>query len=250
MPLLADEATRAIVALEMIFSGNYWVPTINGEFYYRKPPVFNWIIASLFHLTGSYSELMVRLPSVVPLFFYGLTIYLWVKKYLGAKAAFLSAVMFVTCGRLTLYASLLGHIDILYAWVTFLSFIAIWEYYQTEKWLALFVVSYLLSAAAFLMKGLPTILFQGITLTVFFFYQKQFRKLFTWQHLVGLFTFLLLVGGYFWKYSQYNDLMGWVTELWDQSGQRTPLDKKWYESVLHLFAFPFEQLGHLAPWSV
>lgn len=250
MPLFADEPTRAIVALEMVFSDNYWVPTINGEFYYRKPPVFNWIIASLFHLTGSYSELIVRIPSVVPLFFYGLTIYLWVKKYLDVKTAFLAAAMFVTSGRLILYASLLGHIDILYSWVTFMSFIAIWEYYQKQKWLLLFVVSYGLSAAAFLMKGLPTILFQGITLVVFFFYQNQFRKLFTWQHLLGILTFLLLVGGYFWKYSQYNELTGWVVELWDQSGQRTPLDKKWYESVFHLFTFPLEQLGHLAPWSL
>ncbi len=250
MPLLADEGTRAIVAIEMLFSGNYWVPTINGEFYYRKPPVFNWIIVTLFKLTGNFSELMIRIPSVVPLFFYGLTIYLWVKRYLGKKTAFLSAVMFVTCGRIIIYASLLGHIDILYSWVTFMSFIAIWEYYKKEKWLLLFVVSYFLSAAAFLMKGLPTILFQGITLTVFFLYQKQLKKLFSWQHLAGISIFFLLVGGYFWKYSQYNELTGWVVELWDQSGQRTPLDKKWYESVLHLFTFPLEQLGHLAPWSL
>lgn len=250
MPLLADEPTRALVAIEMFFSDNYWVPTTNGDFYYKKPPVFNWIIASLFKLTGSYSELVIRIPSVVPLFFYGFTIYLWVKKYLGTKTAFLSAVMFVTCGRLILYASLLGHIDVLYSWVTFMGFMAIWEYYQKEKWLLLFVISYFLSAAAFLMKGLPTILFQGITLTVFFFYQKQFKKLFTWQHLAGILTFLLLVGGYFLKYSQYNELTGWVVELWDQSGQRTPLDKKWHESILHLFTFPFEQVGHLAPWSL
>lgn len=250
MPLYADEPTRAIVALEMLFSDNYWVPTINGEYYHRKPPVFNWIIASLFKLTGSYSELMVRIPSVVPLFFYGLTIFLWVKKYLDIKAAFLAAVMFVTCGRLILYASLLGHIDILYSWVTFMAFIAIWEYYQKEKWLLLFVVSYLLSAIAFLMKGLPSILFQGITITVFLLYQRQFKKLFSWQHFLGIFIFFTIVGGYFWKYNQYNELTGWVVELWDQSGQRTPLDKKWYESFLHLFTFPFEQLGHLAPWSI
>lgn len=250
MPILADEPTRAVVALEMIFSDNWWVPTINGEFYYRKPPVYNWLLATLFKLTGDTSEWMVRLPSVIPLFLYGFTIYWWVKKYLGKKVAFLAAVMFVTCGRMLIYSSMLGHIDILYSWVTFVAFIALWEFYQKKQWLWLFVLTYLLSSIAFLMKGLPTILFQGISLAVFLFLEKKFKKLFNWRHFVGILIFLLLVGGYFWKYSQYNDLYGWVAELWDQSEQRTVLRKAWYESILYLFAFPFEQAMHLAPWSI
>lgn len=250
MPLLGDEPTRAVVALEMAYSGNWWVPTITGEYYYRKPPVYNWILASLFKLTGNTSELMVRLPAVVPLFLYGGTIYLWAKKYLDKKIAFLGAIMFITCGRMVVYSSMLGYIDIVYSWVTFVSFIAIWEFYQRKQWLLLFVVSYLLSAAAFLMKGLPTVLFQGISLTAFFFFQKEFKRLFTWQHLIGIALFLVLVVGYFWKYSQYNELYGWVAELWDQSEQRTVLRKAWYESIAYLFMFPFDQAIHLAPWSL
>ena len=42
LPLFADEPTRANVALEMILSGNYSVPTIGGEYYYNKPPVYNY----------------------------------------------------------------------------------------------------------------------------------------------------------------------------------------------------------------
>ena len=45
LPLFADEPTRANVALEMILSGNYSVPTIGGEYYYNKPPFYNWILA-------------------------------------------------------------------------------------------------------------------------------------------------------------------------------------------------------------
>ena len=74
LPLFADEPTRAVVALEMMYSDNYWVPTINGDYYYRKPPFYNWIIASLFGITGSKSEFIFRLPSVIPLFLFGMTI--------------------------------------------------------------------------------------------------------------------------------------------------------------------------------
>ena len=80
LPLFADEPTRALVAIEMMFSDNYWVPTIQGEFYYNKPPLYNWIIAGLFTVTGSMSEFIFRLPSVIPLLLFGLTIFLWTKK--------------------------------------------------------------------------------------------------------------------------------------------------------------------------
>ena len=56
LPLFADEPTRAVVALEMIFSGNYWVPKINDGYYFSKPPLYNWIIAGTFLITGNMSE--------------------------------------------------------------------------------------------------------------------------------------------------------------------------------------------------
>ena len=52
-PLFADEPTRADVALEMILSGNYVVPVIGGEYYYNKPPVYNWVLAFFYLLSGS-----------------------------------------------------------------------------------------------------------------------------------------------------------------------------------------------------
>ena len=64
MPLLADEPTRAIVALEMLLSKNNIVPTIIGEYYYNKPPLYNWILLSLYKSTGYINEWIVRLPTV------------------------------------------------------------------------------------------------------------------------------------------------------------------------------------------
>jgi len=250
LPLFADEPTRAVVALEMMYSENYWVPTINGDYYYRKPPFYNWIIVALFQTSGSMSEFIIRLPSVVPLFLFGFTIYWWSKNFISKNMAFLAAAMFVTCGRMLIYASFIGHIDIFYSWVTFLSFICLIESGKKEKWWQFFVISYLLSAIAFLCKGLPTVAFQGISIITILLVLKRFRIFFSVPHLVGILIFLIPVGGYFLKYSEYNDLMGWVEELWSQSAQRTPQDKPWHETVTHLFMFPVEHLYHLAPWSL
>ena len=250
LPLFADEPTRALVAMEMMFTDNYWVPTIQGEHYYNKPPFYNWIVAGVFHLTGSMSEFVFRLPSVIPLLLFGLTIYFWTKKHLSRSAAFLSAGLFVTCGRILTYASLLGHIDIFYSWLVFISFIVFVESLQSKNWWKFFVLTYALAIITFLCKGLPTVVFQGLTMIVLLIYSKNFKKFFSVQHLVGILIFSLFVSGYFYMYAQHNSLEGWASIMWEQSAQRTIIDKAWYESLIHIFKFPVEHLYHLAPWSL
>ena len=43
-PLYLEEPRRAMVAAEMEFQDNLIVPTHLGNFYYRKPPLFNWVV--------------------------------------------------------------------------------------------------------------------------------------------------------------------------------------------------------------
>jgi 4-amino-4-deoxy-L-arabinose transferase-like glycosyltransferase len=182
LPLFADEPTRSNVALEMIVSGNYSVPTIAGEYYYNKPPLYNWILAGLYLLTGSYSEFITRLPAAVPMFLYALTIYVAVRFFIADKRiALMSAFFFLVNGRMLLYDSMLGHIDIFYSWLTFISFMSIFYFYQRKQWFLLFFVSYLITSATFLSKGLPSIVFQGFTLIAFLAVTKNFKKLFSWQ---------------------------------------------------------------------
>ena len=52
LELRLEEPRRAIVALEMLLRKSYIVPEINGELYYTKPPLFNWMIALAFWISG------------------------------------------------------------------------------------------------------------------------------------------------------------------------------------------------------
>ena len=56
LPLSFEEPRRGVVALEMIISGNYIVPTINGELYLNKPPIHNWSIQVNRQLRGMGGE--------------------------------------------------------------------------------------------------------------------------------------------------------------------------------------------------
>ncbi|MEL7375863.1 MAG: glycosyl transferase, partial [Bacteroidota bacterium] len=50
MVFIDDEAIRALVAQEMIWSGDYLVPTMHGDPYLNKPPLWNWILTLSFWL--------------------------------------------------------------------------------------------------------------------------------------------------------------------------------------------------------
>ncbi len=245
-----DEPTRVLVALEMMFSGNYVTPTIFGDFYYNKPPLYNWILIGFFSASGDSSEWMVRLPAVLSLFLYGWSIYRIMKTHIGWKAAALTAFMFLTCGRMLILSSMIGHIDIFYSWLTFLNFMLIYHFYEKENWWMLFLCSYLITAITFMSKGLPSIVFQGITLLTIFSYRKNFWKLFSIQHIVSGLMFQALVGLYFWAYSGYNSLETYFVTLWTESSKRTMIEKSQWDTIIHIFTFPFEALMHVLPWSL
>ncbi len=250
MPFILDEATRALVAKEMMLSGNYIVPSINGEFYYNKPPLFNWILILFFNLTGSHTEIITRIPVVLSLIGFACTIYYTLKKEIGEKAAFLTALALITCGRILFYDSFKGLIDITYSWVTYAGFWSIYYYNKKGKLLRLFIVSWLLTTAGFFMKGLPSLVFQGITLLVFFIYTKQFRMLFSGKSFAGGGLFLLLAGIYFLLYSRYNSLLNYRDALWSESAGRTAVYHPIRESILHFILFPAEFIMHFLPWTL
>jgi len=245
-----DEPTRALVAMEMIVSDNYITPTINGEFYYNKPPLYNWIIIAFYRMAGNYSEFTLRLPMVISLLLFGLTIFLFVRKHLGNKQAFIVAILFITSGRILFWDSFLGLIDITFSWLVYSSFMLIFHLHKRKKYLALFLVSYLLTAVTFMMKGLPSLVFQGITLLVFFSYNREFKKLFNWRHFAGIGLFMIIVGAYYLAYFRYNSLDNVFTTLFSESEKRTIVNYGWVRFVTHLFTFPLEMFYHFFPWSV
>ena len=252
MPLLADESTRANVALEMILTNNFAVPTIGGEYYYNKPPLYNWILSGFYMFTGSYSELVTRLPALIPLFLFAVTIYYSVVYFIKDKrVAVLSGLLLLVNGRVLIYDSMLGHIDIFYSWLTFGSFMLIFYFYKRKQWFWLFFVSYLITAITFLCKGLPSIVFQGFTILALLIYSKNLKKLVSWQHLLCGTMCLLIIGLYFFNYYQYNpNLKGYLETIWDQSSQRTVSNEGFGSTIIYILQFPFEHLGHLFPASL
>jgi 4-amino-4-deoxy-L-arabinose transferase-like glycosyltransferase len=249
VPLYAEEPRRATVALEMLLRGNWLVPTINGQFYYLKPPVFNWLLASLYSITGSNSELVTRIPTMMSLLLLGLVIFLAGKKYVGSKFGALSALLFVTASGNLFFNSLLAEIDLFYSLVTYTSLVALFHFYKEKKYSALFLVVYFLGAVGTLTKGLPSILFTGLSILVFFIVIKDFRRLFTLPHFAGILLYLLLIGSYFLAYSRHGDAIKYLLSLSVESGKRFSGDT-FLDYLQHMVLYPLDTLMNLLPASV
>lgn len=251
MPLIEDESIRALVALEMIISGDYWTPTLGGELYFKKPPLYNWILVIFFKLFGV-SDFVFRIPVVIVLISFSYLIFNFTKKAFDRKTGLLAAMFFLTNGRVLFYESSHGLIDLLFSLIIFVNFILVFRYYKSEDYKRLFIYSYILIGIAFLLKGLPSVVFQGFTLFALFVWKRNFWKLFHKFHITGVAIFFLIIGAYYAIYFINNEgtYINMFRTLINESTRRTPIHFGLIDTLKHIVLFPFEVLYHFLPWTL
>ena len=200
---LTDEPFVAEVAREMLVSGNYVVPTLNGTPFLEKPPLSYAAIALSWKLCGQFPW-AARLPSAL----FGLVsvaaTYLLGRRLFGRSVALWSALILPTL-FLPFYLAHYALADpALVAFVA--ASLAAFAYASGERgcpWALL--LAYLFSALAFLSKGPigPLMIALGVAPQVV--EQKEGPLRSPWLHLAGVALFLGCV-------------VPWITELWLQGG--------------------------------
>lgn len=249
MGLRSEEPRRALTGAEALLGDNYLVPTIHGEPYYNKPPLYNWILASSFALHGNFSPNAARLPGVISIWLSALLLFLMARHHIDSITAMASALIYLSFADLLLYGSVnSGEIDLFFSLVTFAQAACIFHFGIKKNFMALFIGSYLLAAIGFLTKGLPSIAFQGLTLIPFMIQSKEWRKLISWSHLVGISVFLILVGGYFALYSRHGDALGYLVNLWSESSSKSANEKGAGDIFKALLNFPLQLIKITLPW--
>ena len=245
-----DEAIRSLVALEMKLSGNYIATTMHGADYINKPPLFNWFVLLVSDLWGSFGEWPARLTTLIFLGLFGYLHFRVLCRQFDPQKAVLGAFMLVTSGRFLFYDSMLGLIDTAFSATVYALFMSIWFLGDQKRWRTLFVVSYLLMAIGFLLKGFPAIVFQGFSLFAGLLFFRQWKKIFSWEHVVGGLLSLAIIGTYLWVLSWYRPLDVFLENLLHESTKRTVVAYDWGRFWKHLFKFPFDSVYHFLPWSL
>ena len=92
---LPDEGRYVGVALEMLWSGDWLVPTLDTLPYFHKPPLFYWLTAASLGVFGI-NEWAARLPSLLAATGTAFAVYLFVRRWAGERQARLALVVLAT----------------------------------------------------------------------------------------------------------------------------------------------------------
>lgn len=248
VPLRGEETRRAGIAIEMIQSGDWLVPQMQGSPVYFRPPLQNWAIGLAGLLRGDVDPIAIRWPSVVSVILLGLLIYAYTRTCVGRLGALAAGVAFITMGQV-LELGRLGETDPLLAFLLGGSLL-IWHYGRMRGWSPVWfwIAGYLLAGLATLTKGAQGPAYFGAAIGVFLLWTGRWREAFRWSHLAGILVFVAVLG--LWHVPYYYAL-GWEglrRIYWDDLGVRFG-GSQWI-AVRHLASYPLEVLGCLLPWSV
>src|SRR5438094_1531084 len=91
-----EEGRRILPAIEMLKTGDYVVPQVGSNPYFRKPPLVNWLVAMSFKFFGARNEWTARLPSAFAVLAVALAFVTVARVSLGPKGSMTAALIWLT----------------------------------------------------------------------------------------------------------------------------------------------------------
>ena len=166
IPVLStNEARRMVIVQEMTSNSEWLIPTMNGQLYVTKPPLYPWLAALFAALFQSTAEGVLRLPSVLSAMAVAGLLYRRVAASAGRTAALLSLFILVTCPLFVQHARR-AEIEMLLAATCTAGLIFFLDYLKSGKQGPLYL-AYLFVGLATLTKGPVALVFFLPPLLVF-----------------------------------------------------------------------------------
>src|SRR5438067_13164063 len=167
LAIKGEEGRRILPAIQMLKTGDYVVPQVGSNPYFRKPPLVNWLVAASFKFFGARNEWTARLPSALAVLAVAIAFVTVARVSLGPKGSLIAALIWLTNigmiekGRLIeiegLYVSICG-LAIIF-WLSFWS--------QKKSPLLIWLPASIFLGLALLAKGpLHLVFFYGIVFAV------------------------------------------------------------------------------------
>jgi len=181
-PLISPaEARYALVAREMVESGDWIQPHFNHTRYYEKPPLTYWSVAASYRLFG-FTEFAARLPSALAYIGTVLLTFLLAYELVGSGTAPLAALIYATSLGPFLFGRFLFTDTLLVFWLS-VSLLGLAKMTWRPASVAGPMVFYLGASLAGLTKGLIGLLFPVAAAAAYAFFlggQGFVRRLRPW----------------------------------------------------------------------
>jgi len=244
---LPDEGRYAGVAWEMVASGQWAVPTLDGLPFFHKPPLFYWIAAGAMWLAGPV-EWAARMPSLLGATLGAWSLYLFSARWSGRPQARRAALVLATQPFFCLGAQF-ANLDMLVAGcisaTVLLGAHALGLAAQGRPHRAVLVAAYGAAALGVLAKGLIGAVLPAAVFVAWLLVARQPRALGRLVSLPGLLLFGLVAlpwfvamqhrhGGFYAYFIVHHHLQRFA-----QGGFNNPQPPWFYLPVVLLFALPW-----------
>lgn len=191
-----DEGMHAVTAREMVVTGDWITPRFNGEAFYDKPPLFNWLTAISFKGLG-FTEFAARLPVALLGLGCVLVTYLLGRRMAGARVGFLAAAILAANPEMIVLSRAVVHDMALAFFLLLALFFLHGAIGQADGRGPRLLAGYACMGLAVLAKGPIGVLLPGLIMAVFLFLEKRLalaRRLISgW----GLLLFLAVAGPWY-----------------------------------------------------
>ncbi len=250
LTIRGEEPRWACVAQEMIESGDYVVPRLQGKPFPDRPPLNSWAMIAASKLTGELNLAAVRLPSVLATLLTVAIIYVYGRSYMSPGGALAAAAAYATMGQVLQ----LGRVAESDALLTlFLSAaLLIWHYaYDRRRDARLaWLVGYSFAALAALCKGPQGPVYFVAIATAYLALKRDWRFLFCRWHLAGVVMFLVVVAAWQIPFAMALEPAA-ALSVWTEEGHLGSRFQvaNWWQALEHWAVFPLEVFGSLLPWS-
>jgi hypothetical protein len=193
-PLIRTDGMYALIPKEMLASGHWLTPTLNGARYLDKPPLFYWANLLGYQLFGV-SDRVARLPTLLICLGEVWLTYLVGRRLLTTLSAWLGGVVLLTSvGFFTLHLQLLTDHLVTLSLLAAVCVLVYAEDHPSWPWAVLFMVAL---AAGFLSKGFIALIFPFLILAGYAWYRRQPRLLTLATDPRGWLVFLVLTVPWF-----------------------------------------------------
>lgn len=250
LSIRGEESRRGRIAWEMVRSGDWLVPRVQGLPRLTRPPLQYWAISGIGILRGQVDAVAVRLPCVLATLLTVLLVYAHGRCWMSRAGAFSSAAMYATFAQV-LQLGRLGETEAIFTFLLSAALL-IWHIGVLSNWkpINIWMLAYFFAGLATLTKGPQAPLYFAGGIGVYLLLTRQWRFAVSWSHLAGIALYLTLVGA--WQIP-FTLALGQerVSHVYLSEVAKRFEDSHVMTFVSHLAVFPIEiWLGCLFPWSL
>lgn len=190
-----DEGMHAAIAKSMVLSGDWVTPMFNGEPFYDKPAMFNWLVAASFSVFG-FTDFAARLPAAVlgigcVFLTYGIG-----RRFFGTAVGFLAGMILATSLEFMILSRMVIY-DVPFAFFTTLSLYFLCDALFGSQRKTAFLAFHVSVAFAILTKGPLGFVIPWLAIGIYLLWQRDLGRLREFRLMSGALIIAVIVAPWY-----------------------------------------------------